>query len=184
MGHFLEAKRKDFNPDFPVFIPGFGAYVRWSATDVSIDQRAEVAIAGPLAGLVGSIICAIVWKQTGSQTWAVFAGFGALINVANLIPYWFLDGAQAAAVLNRPQRALVALSGFAFYQFTEQKTFLFLGLAATLSMIVPSPKRPSYLVAFYFVFLLISFGLLIHSLPMQPLPGASRWHWHTIVPHK
>jgi len=49
MGHFVDIKRRGLPADMPVFLPGFGAYVRWTALGVSARTRAFVSLAGPLA---------------------------------------------------------------------------------------------------------------------------------------
>ena len=51
MGHFIAIKRRGLPADMPVFLPGLGAYVRWAALGVSVQTRAFVSLAGPLAGM-------------------------------------------------------------------------------------------------------------------------------------
>ena len=55
MGHFIDVKRRGLPADMPVFLPGFGAYVRWRAAGVPIETQAEVALAGPFAGFLASV---------------------------------------------------------------------------------------------------------------------------------
>jgi len=43
MGHFIDIKRRGLPADMPVFLPGFGAYVRWQALGVSQETRAAVS---------------------------------------------------------------------------------------------------------------------------------------------
>ena len=43
MGHFVAIKRRGLPADMPVFLPGFGAYVRWTALGVTA-VRAEAAL--------------------------------------------------------------------------------------------------------------------------------------------
>src|SRR5258705_318042 len=81
-------------PDMPVFLPGFGAYVRWSALGVSAQTRAFVSLAGPMAGCIGAAVCALLWLETGDAFWIGLASLSALLNVLNLIPIWVLDGGQ------------------------------------------------------------------------------------------
>lgn len=61
MGHFIDIKRRGLPADMPVFLPGFGAYVRWQALGVSQETRAAISLAGPLAGFFASVACAILW---------------------------------------------------------------------------------------------------------------------------
>ncbi len=67
-----------------LFLPGFGAYVRWAALGVSLgnqsrDQpgRAKLAEAfWPQSG------CVVLWRQTGSPLWAALARAGAVLESA------------------------------------------------------------------------------------------------------
>src|ERR1700691_218557 len=97
MGHFIEIKRRGLPAEMPVFLPGLGAYVRWTALGVSAQTRAYVSLAGPMAGCLGAAVCALIWVKTGDALWAGLASLSALLNVLNLIPVWVLDGGQAIA---------------------------------------------------------------------------------------
>src|SRR5437763_9799064 len=99
MGHFIDIKRRGLPAEMPVFLPGLGAYVRWQALGVSIETKAAVSLAGPLAGTIAAALCAIIWRETGNQLWAALARASAWLNILNLMPVWVLDGGQAAAAL-------------------------------------------------------------------------------------
>ncbi len=64
MGHFIDVKRRGLPAEMPVFLPGFGAYVKWQALGVPLETRAAVSLAGPLAGCIASAACALVWWKT------------------------------------------------------------------------------------------------------------------------
>ncbi len=49
MGHFVDIKRRGLPAEMPVFLPGFGAYVRWTSLGVTRRQIAQISLAGPLA---------------------------------------------------------------------------------------------------------------------------------------
>jgi len=77
----------------PVFLPGFGAYVRWQSLGVSLETRRRKL--GRSLLWLAAVLCAVLWAKTGDasgQPWPV----GAWLNVMNLIPIWVLDGGQAA----------------------------------------------------------------------------------------
>src|SRR5205807_9621247 len=99
MGHFIDIKRRGLPAEMPVFLPGFGAYVKWQALGVSLETRAAISLAGPLAGWLAAAACAMVFYQTGDRLWAALAFSGAWLNVINLTPVWMLDGGQAAYAL-------------------------------------------------------------------------------------
>ncbi|HEY3770657.1 MAG TPA: site-2 protease family protein, partial [Candidatus Angelobacter sp.] len=50
MGHYIDIRRRGLPADMPMFLPGLGAYVKWRALGVSLETRAAVSLAGPLAG--------------------------------------------------------------------------------------------------------------------------------------
>ena len=71
LGHLVEVRRRGLPADLPMFIPGFGAYVRWTAAGVTPDTRALVSLAGPLAGAVGAALCGLMWLQSGGASRSV-----------------------------------------------------------------------------------------------------------------
>ena len=120
MGHYIDIRRRGLPADMPVFLPGFGAYVRWQALGVSEETRAAVSLAGPLAGLLASVACLLLWWQTGNPLWAGLARAGAWLNLMNLIPIWVLDGGQATNALDRNGRwVLLASTVFLALIFQE-----------------------------------------------------------------
>src|SRR5882757_3530546 len=124
LGHFIAVKRRGLAADLPMFIPGFGAYVRWTAADVTADTRAFVSLAGPLAGALGAAFCALLWMQTQERLWIGLASFSAFINLMNLIPIWTLDGGQAMVATNRAGRIGIAIAGVLFAAFFSQPLLL------------------------------------------------------------
>jgi len=90
MGHFLEATREGLHPDWPVFIPFLGAYVKHTRGDPW--QTTRVAIAGPILGGVGALVCYFVGRSNGSTLLIALAYFGFILNLINLLPFGILDG--------------------------------------------------------------------------------------------
>src|SRR5262245_28998634 len=91
MGHWLEAKRENLNPQWPVFIPFLGAYVKHTRGNPW--QTARVAIAGPIVGGIGALAFYVVAQANGSDLLMALAYFGFVLNLFNLLPFWILDGA-------------------------------------------------------------------------------------------
>jgi Zn-dependent protease len=173
LGHFIEVRRRGLAADLPMFIPGFGAYVRWAAVGVTADTRALVSLAGPLAGTIAAALCAFVWLQTQDRLWMALASFSAFINLMNLIPVWTLDGAQAMAAINRAGRIGIAIAGVLFAAFFSQPLLLLVVAGAvyrafdkTLSPAMP----PSYGVTAYFVTLLAALAYLASLAPLGAVP--------------
>src|SRR5882757_4857172 len=107
MGHYIDIKRRGLPAEMPMFLPGFGAYVKCSAMGVSLATQAAVSLAGPLAGLLGAAICALVWWRTGNGLWAALASSSAVLNALNLTPVWMLDGGKAFAALDKTERIVI-----------------------------------------------------------------------------
>jgi Zn-dependent protease len=169
LGHFIEVKRRGLPADLPMFIPGFGAYVRWSATGVTADTRALVSLAGPCAGALGATFCALVWMQTQEGLWIGLASFSAFINLMNLIPVWSLDGSQAMVAINRAGRIGIAAAGVLFAAFFSQPLLLLVVGGAVYRAFDKSlapDMPPSYGVTAYFVTLLAALGYLASLAPL------------------
>ena len=90
LGHVFAVKRRGLKADLPVFLPGFGAYVRWQGFDISVDARAEIALAGPFFGLLAAAGCMGLYAYTQRPVFAALAHAGAWLNLINLIPVWML----------------------------------------------------------------------------------------------
>lgn len=120
MGHYIDIRRRGLPADMPVFLPGFGAYVRWQAIGVSLQTRAEVSLAGPLAGLLAGVACLLIWWKTGDPIWAALTRAGVWLNLMNLIPIWVLDGGHATNALDRNGRWIL-LGSAIFLAFVFQE---------------------------------------------------------------
>jgi Zn-dependent protease len=92
LGHYLEARREGLNPDWPVFIPFLGAYVKHTRGNPW--QTARVAIAGPILGGIAALGCYVIAKADGSSLMYALAYFGFFLNLVNLLPFSILDGAS------------------------------------------------------------------------------------------
>lgn len=169
MGHFAEIKRRGLPADMPVFLPGLGAYVRWTALGVSTQTRALVSLAGPMAGCVGAAICAFMFAQTGAAFWIGLASLTALLNLLNLIPIWVLDGAQAIAALSKTERIILSAFAVLLAAWFEQPFFLLVAAGAGYRVFDKNPpSTPSNPVTVYYVVLLAALGYIIHLAPPMP----------------
>jgi Zn-dependent protease len=90
MGHWIEAKREGLNPQWPVFVPFLGAYVKHTGGNPW--QTARVAIAGPIVGGLGALAFWVAGEATGSDLLVALAYVGFLLNLINLLPFSILDG--------------------------------------------------------------------------------------------
>jgi Zn-dependent protease len=169
MGHFIEIRRRGLPADMPVFLPGLGAYVRWQALGVSLETRAAISLAGPLAGLLASVACAILWWQTGDVLWAALARSGAFLNLMNLIPVWVLDGGQAAMALGKTERMLLLTACLAFWLVFRENAFFLVAIGAGYQVFFAAnlPAHPSRATTVYYVAVLAALGVILHLMPGQ-----------------
>jgi Zn-dependent protease len=100
-GHVIQLKREGVKDvSAPVFIPFLGAAI-WSKT-LGKDAAAEarVGLAGPIVGSIGALACVGLHAATGNNLFLALAFTGFFLNLFNLLPVGFLDGARAAAALS------------------------------------------------------------------------------------
>ena len=171
MGHYIDVKRRGLPADMPVFLPGFGAYVRWEAMGVSLETRAAVALAGPLAGFLAAFAAAVVWWRTGDPLWAALARSGAVLNLLNLIPVWALDGGHAAQALSKSERIALLIACLALWLLLGEGMFVLVALGAGYQVFFAGdlPAHPSRKTTIYFIAVLAALGVLMRALPGQGL---------------
>ncbi len=100
MGHFLAAKQKGLDVGAPTFIPFVGAWIQLKEQPMNVATEAYVAMAGPLAGTAGALVCYYLARSEGSTLLLAFAYSGFMLNLFNLIPVSPLDGGRIVAILS------------------------------------------------------------------------------------
>jgi Zn-dependent protease len=166
MGHFFDIKRRGLPADMPVFLPGFGAYVRWTALGVSTETRAFVSLAGPMAGCIGAAVCVLLWMNTGDGFWIGLASLSAMLNVLNLIPIWVLDGGQAIAALDKSERIILSAAAVLLAILFSQPLFLLVAAGAAYRVFTKDmPATPSHAATVYYLVLMAALGYLVQLAP-------------------
>ena len=166
MGHFIDVKRRGLPADMPVFLPGLGAYVRWQALGVSLETRAAVSLAGPLAGLISVAGCALLWWWTGDGLWAALGRAGAWLNLLNLIPVWMLDGGQAAQAVNKLGRLAILTASLLLWAVLKENVLFLVAIGAAWRLFTKDiPPVPSRTVTAYFLIVLTSLSLMMRLMP-------------------
>lgn len=100
MGHYFAFKHRGLPVSEPVFTP-FGAFVSMPELPANAEVEAYGAIAGPLVGTVGALICLILGHVLGIATMVQVAGWGFMLNCFNLIPLAPLDGGRISMAIER-----------------------------------------------------------------------------------
>lgn len=168
MGHYVDIRRRGLPAEMPVFLPGLGAYVRWTALGVTRQTRAAVSLAGPFAGFLGAAVCAMVWYRTHYGLWAALARTSAGLNVLNLIPVWVLDGGQAAAALSKAERFVLLAVSLLLWLYVGEGIFAAVAAGLVYRLFTKDlPPQPSPAIAAYFAGVLASLALIIWLMPGQ-----------------
>ena len=167
MGHYIDVKRRGLPVDLPMFLPGLGAYVRWNALGVSLETRAAVSLAGPLAGGVAAAFCFWMAITTGSDLWRALAGTGAALNLLNLAPAFGSDGDHAFQALTRNQRAVILAASLVLFFFAWGILFLVVLGTAWRLFTNDFPERPSTNTLAYFLAVLVGLAVLAWRVPWR-----------------
>jgi len=158
MGHVFAARRFGIRASAPVFIPFVGAFIllKESVDDVRVNAR--IGLAGPVWGLGAALAFYAAFAVTGNPMLGAIAGFGAWINVFNLIPVWVLDGARGFSSFTRLDRwcvaiALGAMAAVLHYrpEVHGQGLVVILAVVAAIAAIIgkPAEKSDRAMVALY-----------------------------------
>ena len=173
MGHYVALKRRGLKADLPVFVPMMGAYVRWYAQGVSLEDLASISLAGPFAGLLAAVACYGLFVATHAPIFMVLVYVGAWVNFLNLFPLLGLDGAQATFALSKLQRGLIAATCLVLFALSITNgdlfgpstlwIFLIVGLGMAWRCVTrDEPEKPSTKTFLYFQALVLILGVIVY----------------------
>jgi Zn-dependent protease len=180
MGHYVAARTRGLKADMPVFLPGFGAYVRWYHQGVSLATLSLIALAGPFFGLLSALVCLGLYVPTHLTIFLALAYVVAWLNLINLIPVFGLDGAQAAFALNRLQRGLLLIACLVFFSMVHDLVYLLIAAGMAWRLFTrDAPEHPHTLTLVGFFLLLFALGTIIYLIPPSALPQGALpgRHW-------
>ncbi|HEU4973821.1 MAG TPA: site-2 protease family protein [Baekduia sp.] len=116
-GHVIQLRREGVHDaSAPVFIPFLGALIWSKSLGGNAAAEARVGLAGPILGAVGAVACLVLYAITGNHLFQALAFTGFFLNLFNLLPVGFLDGARAAAAMS-PWLWLLGVFGIAVLVF-------------------------------------------------------------------
>ncbi len=161
MGHMWAFRRFGVPASAPMFIPGFGAFVRSQAAIRSPHEDARIGLGGPWWGLAACLLFEVA-AQVLEQRWmSAVAHTGAVINLFNLVPVFGLDGSHAYQVLDRRQRGLILATMLVMWYLSGETMFFLISLGAIYRMFTKDlPEEKDEGVFWQFVALLAAFGLI------------------------
>ena len=171
MGHFIDIRRRGLPADMPVFLPGFGAYVRWKGLGVTRQTRAEISLAGPFAGLIGAVFCAGMWFHTGDGIWAALARSSGLLNILNLTPVWVIDGGQAANALDKVQRYVLLAACLLLWAVSREGVLALVAAGVIYRLFTKDvPPQGSPQITAYFVGVMAALAAVVYFMPAAGFP--------------
>lgn len=166
MGHFVVARRFGFMAELPMFIPGFGAYVKWNGAGVDANVRAQISLAGPFFGFLSGLIAYGIFLSNGQAIWLAVAQFAGMINLLNLIPVSLgminLDGYPAMLAIGLQGRIAALIVSLALFYMLG--SWWFLGMAAGVGFRIwkrDYPAEAKQSIAYYFIALVVGNGYLM-----------------------
>jgi Zn-dependent protease len=161
MGHYLMVRRFGFSAELPMFLPGFGAYVKWNGAGVDPGVRAQISLAGPLFGFFSGLIAYGLFLSTGHGVWLAVAQIAGWLNLLNLIPVLIFDGGSAMNALGRQGRLAVLVVSLALWAILHEYVFLFVALGTGYRIWKRDyPAEPKQGIAYYFIALVVANGFL------------------------
>jgi len=178
MGHVASLRRYGIAATAPMFIPGFGAYIRLNQRPATPGEDARVGLAGPIWGAAAALVALVAGKALELPILLAIGHVGAYINLFNLLPVWQLDGGRAFAALSRRQRVVVAAVLWLLSFLGADVMMFLLAIAASARAWSNSPETPAVgdrpVLATYVVLavgltlMMASGGALVSSLPGAP----------------
>ncbi len=160
MGHVAALQRYGIKASAPMFIPGFGAFVRLKQYPSSAREDARVGLAGPIWGLGAAAAAYGIYLVSGHGSWAAIAKFGAWINLFNLMPVWQLDGSRGFRAMTKQQRWFAVTAIGAAWFFTGDGLLFLVGLVAVLRALGEAAEKPDQLALGQYVLLVATLAAL------------------------
>jgi Zn-dependent protease len=143
MGHVAALRRYGIAATAPMFIPGFGAYIRLNQRPATPGEDARVGLAGPIWGAAAALVSLLAGKALDVPILLAIGHVGALINLFNLLPVWQLDGSRAFAALSRRQRIIVASVLWVLAFSGVDGTLFIIAIVASVRAWMRSPETPA-----------------------------------------
>ena len=136
--------------------------------DLPLPAIASIALAGPLFGLGAALVCVGLYAGTHQRVFLALTYTGALVNLFNLIPVLYFDGARAAYALSRLQRALMLAACIILFALMREWVFLLLAAGMAWRLVKnDAPEENSAATLASYLSLLFALGALLYFVP-QP----------------
>jgi Zn-dependent protease len=156
LGHFLVARWMGLPARLPIFIGPLGAVTNLRRAPADAGKSAIIALAGPAIGTIAALMCFMLAgiADPGYFRYLLLAlaYFGCFLNLINLIPVGFLDGAKVADAIPKWMNVvglLVVAAVVLFFGNPIGIIFLILGIFHTIGRFrrTNQPAGPAQLAA-------------------------------------
>jgi Zn-dependent protease len=173
MGHVARLRHYGIPATAPMFVPGFGAFVRLRQPPRSPAEDASVGLAGPLWGLAAAAVFFLIGNLAAWPAWIAIAAVGAWINVFNLLPIWQLDGGRAWNALSRAQRGWASAVLWGLALCAGDGLFFILAVVASMRALgAKTPEKGNREAAWTYVGLAVVLTIIVYLARMS-LGGAT-----------
>ena len=162
MGHYVVVRMHGLKAELPMFLPFFGAYVRWQGgAQVDTGVRAQIALAGPLFGFLSGLLAYGIFLSTHAGVWLAVAQVAGWLNLLNLIPVSIFDGGRAMDALGKQQRLAIVILSLLLAVVLHEFVFAGLAIGAGYRLWKRDFPAASYDgIGYYFIVLAVANGLL------------------------
>jgi Zn-dependent protease len=105
LGHFIVARWMGLPARLPIFLGPLGAVTNLRRAPADAGKSGIIALAGPALGTAAALLCFLLADAASPGYFRylllALAYFGCFLNLINLIPVGFLDGAKVADAIPR-----------------------------------------------------------------------------------
>jgi len=166
IGHVAALQKRGLAASAPMFVPGFGAFVRMHERAATPSEDARVGLAGPLWGLGAAAIAVALYTWTHNVFWLAIVQTVGRLTLFNLTPVWQLDGSRGFHALSRAQRWMIVAAIAIAYGVTHEGLLILVGLAAAWRAFEKEVERDHDWIAFAQFVLLIGLGAALSVVPV------------------
>jgi Zn-dependent protease len=150
LGHFIVARWMGIPARLPIFVGPLGAFTSMRRSPGDAGKSGIIALAGPALGTVAALACFLL-ASTAPEGYARYlllalAFFGCFLNLVNLVPVGFLDGAKVADAIPKWMNVvglLVVAAVVLLFGNPIGIIFLILGIFHTIGRFRRSSQGPN-----------------------------------------
>ncbi|MBI2391681.1 MAG: hypothetical protein HYV09_18980 [Deltaproteobacteria bacterium] len=170
IGHVVALRRLGIAATSPMFVPGFGAFVRLRQYPADAREDARVGLAGPRYGCVASLAAAGLGLVLASPFLLAIARASAWLNLFNLLPLGSLDGGRGFRALDRRSRVLALAVLVVAWALTKESLVAILAIVALLRLAGAAPAQGDRRAAVEYTALIA----VLSALTLLQVPGLPR----------